>query len=114
MTFDEWLCDYDGGFLAEDGPDIETKLKLRVAQDAWDAATKAAQPQWQPIGEHADDTTVGYRGTIPGYLILYAPGREPDGHYRYAVVNGKYVNAHAAEEGISHWMPLPPAPEKTK
>lgn len=65
--------------------------------------------EWQPITKKAD-ATEDANGNTPGYLCLYADGKQPEEGYRHMVANGAWLNARGAAVGITHWMPLPAPP----
>ncbi|HCA5739250.1 TPA: DUF551 domain-containing protein [Citrobacter freundii] len=95
-----------------------------ATKQVWDAMLAAApQPQnspqnipeiiheWIPVSERMPDDTVDADGGATCYLVFYAEGRQPNGGSDVQVSNVTYLRRW--HEGmITHWMPLPAAPQQ--
>lgn len=109
MTFEEWWEDAAGKSIS-----VSLNAALRsIAAAAWDAAEKAAQPKWQSIEICPSDGRP---------VLVSAPGEEvcaaqwtKDGGESGWYPCGTILNYRGwIQFQPTHWMPLPPAPEKTK
>ncbi|CZV40590.1 DUF551 domain-containing protein [Enterobacter hormaechei] len=66
---------------------------------------------WVACSERMPDDTVDADGGATCYLVFYAEGRQPNGGSNVQVSNVTYLRRW--HEGmITHWMPLPAAPQQ--
>ncbi|QCT22770.1 DUF551 domain-containing protein [Jejubacter calystegiae] len=66
--------------------------------------------RWIPCSERMPEESVDAAGCATGYLVLYEKGKEPNGGFNVGVWNVTYLRQWW--KGIvTHWMPLPAAPE---
>ena len=68
---------------------------------------------WIPVSERLPDDTIDSDGGATCYLVLYADGKQPNGGSSVQVSNVTYLRRW--HEGmITHWQPLPAAPQEVK
>lgn len=66
---------------------------------------------WVPCSERLPEETKEPDGGATGYLVLYAEGKEPNGGFNVGVWNVTYLRQWW-RGFITHWMPLPAAPQQ--
>ena len=66
---------------------------------------------WIPVSERMPEETTDVDGGATGYLVRYAQGKEPNGGFNVGVWNVTYL-LHHHHGIITHWMPLPAAPQQ--
>jgi hypothetical protein len=95
MTFEEWWGGDRDRTLAYD----LMKVLTEAARQAWDAATKAAQPQWRPMESAPKDGTPFLAHWNAEELPVVASFR--DGYFRG-------LDGDSDPMMLLGWMPLPP------
>ncbi|MLU53133.1 hypothetical protein DRT11_23215 [Salmonella enterica subsp. enterica] len=66
---------------------------------------------WVPCSERLPEETKDPDGGATGYLVLYAEGKEPNDGFNVGVWNVTYLRQWW-RGFITHWMPLPAAPQQ--
>ncbi|EPU9086324.1 DUF551 domain-containing protein [Enterobacter hormaechei] len=66
---------------------------------------------WIPCSEQIPEESTDADGGATCYLVLYADGKEPNGGSSVGVWNVTYLR-HWWAGFITHWMPLPAAPQQ--
>lgn len=66
---------------------------------------------WVACSERLPEETKEPDGGATGYLVLYAEGKEPNGGFNVGVWNVTYLRQWW-RGFITHWMPLPAAPQQ--
>lgn len=66
---------------------------------------------WVPCSERLPEETKDPDGGATGYLVLYAEGKEPNGGFNVGVWNVTYLRQWW-RGFITHWQPLPSAPQQ--
>jgi len=66
---------------------------------------------WIKCSERLPEETKEPDGGATGYLVLYAEGKEPNGGFSVGVWNVTYLRQWW-RGFITHWMPLPSAPQQ--
>ncbi|WP_336683236.1 DUF551 domain-containing protein [Enterobacter cloacae] len=69
------------------------------------------QDGWVACSERLPEETKDPDGAATGYLVLYAEGKEPNGGFSVGVWNVTYLRQWW-RGFITHWMPLPAAPQQ--
>lgn len=91
-----------------------------IGADMWNACRAAMQGKvdspvipdsWVACSERIPEETNEPDGGATGYLVLYAEGKEPNGGFSVGVWNVTYLRQWW-RGFITHWMPLPAAPQQ--
>ncbi|ECH8799008.1 DUF551 domain-containing protein, partial [Salmonella enterica subsp. enterica] len=90
-------------------------FRSRPAQSSLSPAQGGNSPVtpdcWVPCSERLPEETKEPDGGATGYLVLYAEGKEPNGGFNVGVWNVTYLRQWW-RGFITHWMPLPAAPQQ--
>ncbi|MGV2810947.1 DUF551 domain-containing protein [Enterobacter cancerogenus] len=83
-----------------------------MLQDAEHVSNRDELPDgWVACSERLPEETKDPDGGATGYLVLYAEGKEPNGGFSVGVWNVTYLRQWW-RGFITHWMPLPAAPQQ--
>jgi hypothetical protein len=99
-----------------DGPDGDWADEV-AASAAWNRrAEHVAGPAWQPIAtapKDGRDLLLWEAGSFVPFVGAWRDGRRPGWHCdteHYDTDGNACVVSKLWQEGITHWMPIPPAP----
>ncbi|HHW7541918.1 DUF551 domain-containing protein [Escherichia coli] len=76
-----------------------------------DGSSPVIPDGWVACSERLPEETKDPDGGATGYLVLYAEGKEPNGGFSVGVWNVTYLRQWW-RGFITHWMPLPTAPQQ--
>jgi hypothetical protein len=121
--FEKWFKDYLSGDGFEDEIDKSIAkdplgdykiTSTLIAFDAYQAATKAALPEWIPVSERMPEYGVAVFVVIDGIFKLIPFKRVCFGGVWWweSVISSTCMLYDISD--VTHWMPLPSAPEQNK
>ncbi|WP_321145759.1 DUF551 domain-containing protein [Cronobacter sakazakii] len=84
-----------------------------TASQQFESLAGKAVSGWIPCGERMPEDGTDADGNAIGYLVLYEAGKEPNGGFNVGVWNVTYLRSWWRGY-VTHWMPLPAAPEPCK
>ena len=97
------------------GWSVQEYVKLERYQAAMlqgaDGNSPVIPDGWVACSERLPEETKEPDGGATGYLVLYAKGKEPNGGFSVGVWNVTYLRQWW-RGFITHWMPLPAAPQQ--
>ena len=108
--YSDTLVDVAGGIRALHPNACRAAMQQPVSNRD-ELSYSATQDSWVDCSERLPDETNDPDGGATCYLVLYAEGRQPNGGSNVQVSNVTYLRRW--HEGmITHWMPLPAAPQQ--
>ncbi|ELQ6142748.1 DUF551 domain-containing protein [Cronobacter sakazakii] len=97
----------------KEGYSAREYVKLDRLQEAMTQGSSGEADGWIPCSERMPEDGTDADGNAIGYLVLYEAGKEPNGGFNVGVWNVTYLRSWWRGY-VTHWMPLPAAPEPCK
>ncbi|PUY28337.1 DUF551 domain-containing protein [Cronobacter sakazakii] len=106
LPYDPQIAEYEQMMEAE-------QAQADTASQQFESLAGKAVSGWIPCGERMPEDGTDADGNAIGYLVLYEAGKEPNGGFNVGVWNVTYLRSWWRGY-VTHWMPLPAAPEPCK